>query len=124
MASSQTKVVLKVGGNTLTAILTDNEATRELTKLLEQGDITIRLSDYGGFEKVGALPQSLPTSNTQIASSHNAGRDAALERNSCIQLTFLASRLSCLSISSRTASVATKPNTTAASSMTYKITGI
>ena len=66
MASSQTKVVLKVGGNTMTATLTDNEATRELTKLLEQGDITIRMSDYGGFEKVGALPQSLPTSNTHI----------------------------------------------------------
>ena len=66
MASSQTKVVLKVGGNTMTATLTDNEATRELTKLLEHGDIIIRMSDYGGFEKVGALPQSFPTSNTQI----------------------------------------------------------
>ena len=66
MASSQTKIVLKVGGNTMTATLTDNEATRELTKLLEHGDLTIRMSDYGGFEKVGELPQSLPTSNTQI----------------------------------------------------------
>ena len=66
MASSQTKVLLKVGGNSMTATLTDNEATRELTKLLEQGNITIRMSDYGGFEKVGALPQSFPTSNTQI----------------------------------------------------------
>ena len=69
MASSQTKVLLKVGGNTMTATLTDNEATRELTKLLEQGDMTIRMSDYGGFEKVGALPQSLPTSNTQITTA-------------------------------------------------------
>ena len=50
----------------MTATLTDNEATRELTKLLERGDLTIRMSDYGGFEKVGALPQSFPTSNTQI----------------------------------------------------------
>ena len=66
MASSQTKVRLKVGGNSMTATLTDNDATRELTKLLEQGDITLRMSDYGGFEKVGALPQSFPTSNTQI----------------------------------------------------------
>ena len=66
MASSQTKIVLKVGGNTMTATLTDNEATRELTKLLEHSDLTIRMSDYGGFEKVGALPQPLPTSNTQI----------------------------------------------------------
>ncbi|MBD5361161.1 MAG: hypothetical protein HDR87_10715 [Bacteroides sp.] len=69
MASAQTKVLLKVGGNTMTATLTDNEATRELTKLLEQDDITIRMSDYGGFEKVGALPQSLPTSNTQITTA-------------------------------------------------------
>ena len=66
MASSQTKVLLKVGGNRMTATLTDNEATRELKRLLEQGDITIRMSEYGGFEKVGVLPQSLPTSNTQI----------------------------------------------------------
>ena len=66
MASAQTKVLLKVGGNTMTATLADNEATRELTKLLEHGDLTIRMSDYGGFEKVGALPQSLPSSNTQI----------------------------------------------------------
>ena len=66
MASSQTKILLKVGDDTMTATMTDNEATRELTKLLEQGDITIRMSNYGGFEKVGALPQSLPTSNTHI----------------------------------------------------------
>ena len=52
MASSQTKVLLKVGVSTMTATLTDNEATHELTKLLEQGDVTIRMSDYGGFEKV------------------------------------------------------------------------
>ena len=69
MASSQTKVLLKVGGNSMAATLTDNEATRELTKLLEHGDLTIRMSDYGGFERVGALPQSLPTSNTQITTA-------------------------------------------------------
>lgn len=66
MASSQTKVLLTVGGNTMTATLADNDATRELKALLDKGSITIRMSDYGGFEKVGALPQSLPTSNTQI----------------------------------------------------------
>lgn len=66
MASSQTKVLLTVGGNTMTATLADNDATRELKELLDKEAITIRMSDYGGFEKVGALPQSLPTSNTQI----------------------------------------------------------
>lgn len=48
------------------ATLVENAATRELTELLSQGPITIQMSDYGGFEKVGALPQSFTTSNSQI----------------------------------------------------------
>ena len=66
MAHSQTKVILTVGENNLTATLADNEATRELKELLEKGPISIRMNDYGGFEKVGALPQSFTTSNSQI----------------------------------------------------------
>lgn len=66
MASSQTKVFLIVDGNTMTATLADNEATRELKELLEKGPVSIQMSDYGGFEKVGALPQSFTTSNSQI----------------------------------------------------------
>lgn len=66
MANSQTKVLLSIGDRTMTASLVDNAATRELLSLLEKGPITIRMNDYGGFEKVGALPQSFTTSNTQI----------------------------------------------------------
>lgn len=66
MAYSQNKVFLSVGENTMTATLADNEATRELKGLLEKGPVTIQMSDYGGFEKVGALPQSFTTSNSQI----------------------------------------------------------
>lgn len=66
MAYSQTKVLLSVGGNTMTATLANNEATRELKGLLEKGPVTILMSDYGGFEKVGVLPQSFTTSNSQI----------------------------------------------------------
>ena len=66
MASSQTKVTLTVGGKSMTATLADNEATRTLAKLLESSPITVSMEDYGGFEKVGALPRSLPTSNSQI----------------------------------------------------------
>lgn len=66
MAYSQTKVRLSVGGNTMTATLVNNEATRELKELLEKGPVTIQMNDYGGFEKVGALPQSFTTSNSQI----------------------------------------------------------
>lgn len=67
MASAQTKVTLSVNGRTATATLADNAACRELTALLEKGPINISMSDYGGFEKVGALPQSFTTSNSQIS---------------------------------------------------------
>ena len=67
MAHSQTKIQLAVDGRTATATLVDNVATRALAALLADGPIEINMSDYGGFEKVGALPQSLPTSNSQIS---------------------------------------------------------
>ena len=60
------KMKITVGENTITATLVDNEATQALTALLKEGAVTISMSDYGGFEKVGALPQSLPTNDTQI----------------------------------------------------------
>lgn len=66
MASAQNTVFLTVNGKTRSASLNDNSATTALKELLKEGDITVRMSDYGGFEKVGALPQSLPSSNSQI----------------------------------------------------------
>lgn len=66
MLSAQTKINLTIDDRTMTATMVDNAATRELTALLSQGPISIEMDDYGGFEKVGALPQSLPTSNSQI----------------------------------------------------------
>lgn len=64
--NAQAKLYLSVGSRTLSATLADNEATHSLIKLLENGSITISMSDYGGFEKVGILPQSLPASDTHI----------------------------------------------------------
>lgn len=66
MAYSQTKILLAVGDKKMTASLVDNSATRELQTLLQNDPITIQMIDYGGFEKVGMLPQSLTTSNSQI----------------------------------------------------------
>lgn len=66
MAHAQTTVYLTANGQTKTATLADNEAARRLKALLEEGTITVRMSDYGGFEKVGSLPQSLPRSDRQI----------------------------------------------------------
>ncbi len=67
MGTAQTKIRLTVGEKSVTATLAGNEATRTLVSLLEKAPITINMSDYGGFEKVGALPESLPTSNSQIS---------------------------------------------------------
>lgn len=66
MSSAQTKINLTVGDKTMTATLVDNSATRVLASMLSQAPIVIEMDDYGGFEKVGELPQSLPTSNSHI----------------------------------------------------------
>ena len=33
--------------------------------MMEDGPVVLQMSDYSGFEKVGALGQSLPTNNSQ-----------------------------------------------------------
>lgn len=66
MSSAQNKIRLSIGDNSMTATLVDNAATRELRALLQKGPITIQMNDYGGFEKVGMLPQSFTTTDTRI----------------------------------------------------------
>lgn len=66
MTSAQNKILISVGDNSMTATLVDNAATRQLLSLLQEGPIEIQMNDYGGFEKVGMLPRSFTTSNTQI----------------------------------------------------------
>ena len=58
-------ITIEVNGHTLTAELADNEAARALAELAEEG-FTAKLNEYGGFEKVGKLPQSLPKSDERI----------------------------------------------------------
>ncbi|MDE6535670.1 MAG: hypothetical protein K2K82_06635 [Muribaculaceae bacterium] len=69
MIHSQTQVILTVGENSVNATLADNEATKELKQLLAEGSITVKMSDYGGFEKVGQLPQSFTTSDSRITTT-------------------------------------------------------
>ena len=56
---------ITVGGETFAATFADNAGAQALSELLAEGPITIQMNDYAGFEKVGALGQSLPTSNRQ-----------------------------------------------------------
>ena len=60
------KIQLTIYGTTLPVLIEDNVATRALVAALREGSITYTARDYGGFEKVGALGRSLPTSDTDI----------------------------------------------------------
>ena len=55
-----------VSGKTLSVKIEDNEATKALVAALSEASITYEANDYGGFEKVGLLGRTLPTSDTQI----------------------------------------------------------
>ncbi len=69
ISMAQTKITLSTANGTMTATLSDTQAARELAALLSKGPVTIEMSDYGSFEKVGTLPQSFTTSNHQITTS-------------------------------------------------------
>lgn len=64
--SSDMKINITIEGKTMPVNLVDNEATRTLVAALQESPITYEADDYGGFEKVGGLGRSLPTSNQQI----------------------------------------------------------
>ena len=51
---------LTIGSRTLTATLVDNSSTRALKEMLSGKTLTIEMSDYGNFEKVGPLGATLP----------------------------------------------------------------
>ncbi len=67
--SFATKITIEVNGYTLTATLEDNTSAAALVELLKEGSITVEAREYGGFEKVGALPESLPQNDTEITTS-------------------------------------------------------
>ena len=69
MAHAQNTIDITANGRTMTATLADTEAARQLLARLGDGAVTVRMNDYGGFEKVGDLPWALPTSNRQITTS-------------------------------------------------------
>ena len=65
--SMPTEIKITVSGKSLPVKIEDNAATKALVAALRESSITYEADDYGGFEKVGALGRSLPTSNAQIS---------------------------------------------------------
>ncbi len=65
-SSMNNQIKIKVGDRVLTATLDENSSAEALKELLSENDITINMSDYGNFEKVGSLGTSLPTNDKRI----------------------------------------------------------
>lgn len=63
------KMNVQIGDASFTAVMEDNAATRELVEMMKQGPVSIEMSDYSGFEKVGSLGRSLTTDNHQTTTS-------------------------------------------------------
>ena len=56
---------VQVGDVVFSATLEKNEAMSALVEMMLESPVVIQMSDYSGFEKVGSLGTSLPTSNSQ-----------------------------------------------------------
>jgi flavodoxin len=68
--TAETKnLIITVGDTDFTAAFADNSSAEALRELLTESPLTIQMSDYGGFEKVGSLPENLPTNNEQISTA-------------------------------------------------------
>lgn len=61
----QTAFDVTVGGRIFSATFADNPGAQAFGQLLAGGAITLEMSDYAGFEKVGPLGRSLPANDSQ-----------------------------------------------------------
>ena len=60
------QITSDTGKSELTATLADNSSATAFYELLKKGPLTVKMVDYGNFEKVGPLGTSLPRNDTQI----------------------------------------------------------
>ena len=63
---SRAMMKMKIDGVEVSVEWEDNESVKELKKMAENGEITISMSMYGGFEQVGPLGASLTRRDVQV----------------------------------------------------------
>ncbi len=66
---TEMKMNVQIGDYTFTATLEQNQAVKELADMMKEGPVTIEMSDYSGFEKVGPLGKRLSTDNRQTTTT-------------------------------------------------------
>lgn len=59
-------IYARIGKDVLEIQPADNSTAKAFMNLLAQGDVSVAMRDYGGFEKVGALGTTLPTNDEPI----------------------------------------------------------
>ena len=64
--SNNSQLIIGVNGTILTAEFESNSSAEAFKDLLKEGPLTVDMSDYGGFEKVGSLGTDLPRNDRQI----------------------------------------------------------
>ena len=62
------KLTLKINDIEVDVIWTDNDSVRALKNLAKDG-LTINMSKYGGFEQVGSIGSTLPSTDTRITTN-------------------------------------------------------
>lgn len=61
-----TMIYAKIGDSVLEIQPEENSSAEAFLALLQEGDVTVAMHDYGNFEKVGPLGTSLPTNDESI----------------------------------------------------------
>ena len=68
-SEAEMKMNVQIGSASFTATLEDNAAVHELIEMMREAPVSIEMSDYSGFEKVGSLGRSLTTDNHQTTTT-------------------------------------------------------
>lgn len=63
----QAQFYITANRTTFPANFADSASADAFRALLQEGDLTIPMRDYGSFEKVGSIGTSLPRNDTQIS---------------------------------------------------------
>ena len=62
-------MIMKIGDTKVNVDWEDNQAVAALRDMAREGDVTIQMSMYGGFEQVGSLGQNLPRDDKQTTTT-------------------------------------------------------
>ncbi len=68
---NMTQITLAFNGHTYPATLADNSSAQALVQMIREsgGAMTVHMNEYGGWEKVGSLGRTLPSSDVQTTTA-------------------------------------------------------